>query len=326
LKFLLYIVILLNFSLQAQTNLVPNGSFEEYDDCPSIGQSNSQFNNVHDWFRATEATPDYHNYYCNDANPGVLGVPINYGGYQQAYNGNAYVGILFYADYNVDYREYIEVKLDSVLTLGIKYYWSFYVSLAEDSKKAVNNINITFSEIPVIDLSITTNLPLNGKYQPTIYFTDTSKWAKISGQFIAEGNEEYLIIGNFQPDSLIELIDVPLGISMPVTDSYYYIDNVCVNSSGLCNSSQISIPNVFTPNNDGINDLFEITYSNIENINITVYNRWGSQVFFGYDNFNWDGTNELQLCSTGVYFYIINYTNIETKEFEQKQGYIHLLR
>jgi gliding motility-associated-like protein len=324
LKFLLYIFILLNFSSQAQTNLVPNGSFEELDSCPNPNDLYWQIEAISHWFKPTEATSDLHSKNCYSSYG--MGSPGNVSGYQIPFEGENYIGSLIYSNFKNDYREYIETKLDSILTTGVTYYWSFYVCLSEHSKKAVNNINIAFSEVPIIDLSIATNLPLTGKYQPTIYFTDTSKWAKISGQFIAEGNEEYLIIGNFQPDSLIELIDVPFGIDIPVIHSYYYIDNVCVNSSGLCNTSQINIPNVFTPNNDGINDLFEITYSNIENINITVYNRWGSQVFFGYDNFNWDGTNELQLCSTGVYFYIINYTNVETKEFEQKQGYIHLLR
>lgn len=68
------------------------------------------------------------------------------------------------------------------------------------------------------------------------------------------------------------------------------------------------LPNVFTPNGDGKNDLFiPFPYSNVESINLTIYNRWGTPVFETTDpNINWDGKDRLsrQDCSGGVYFYV----------------------
>ncbi len=76
------------------------------------------------------------------------------------------------------------------------------------------------------------------------------------------------------------------------------------------------IPNVFTPNGDGINDLFEIL--NLEHYpmaQIVIYNRWGNKVFEHSDYYNnwWDGQNH----PDGVYYYVIRYTRLgETKYAE----------
>ncbi len=70
-----------------------------------------------------------------------------------------------------------------------------------------------------------------------------------------------------------------------------------------------NIPNVFTPNGDGINDLFDFRLGNrLEQCsNIQVYNRWGALVFESRENAHiWDGrTFTGEMCSEGQYFYIL---------------------
>lgn len=68
------------------------------------------------------------------------------------------------------------------------------------------------------------------------------------------------------------------------------------------------LPNVFTPNEDGVNDLFQPyqPYTNVEKIDMTIYNRWGRKVFHTEEpNIDWDGKDYLskQRCSDGTYFY-----------------------
>lgn len=68
------------------------------------------------------------------------------------------------------------------------------------------------------------------------------------------------------------------------------------------------LPNTFTPNNDGVNDLFQPyqPYHNVEKIDMTIYNRWGRKVFQTNDaDINWDGRDYLskEKCSDGTYFY-----------------------
>ena len=74
------------------------------------------------------------------------------------------------------------------------------------------------------------------------------------------------------------------------------------------NQECISIPNAFSPNNDGINDVWEI--ENIEMFptsRIQVFNRWGQLVFETRSNEElWDGKSTWDDCPTGTYVYIID--------------------
>ena len=68
------------------------------------------------------------------------------------------------------------------------------------------------------------------------------------------------------------------------------------------------LPNVFTPNGDGVNDLLIPfpPHAGVERVNMKIYNRWGKRVFATEDpEIRWDGTEETtkQPCSDGVYFY-----------------------
>ena len=86
----------------------------------------------------------------------------------------------------------------------------------------------------------------------------------------------------------------------------------------------LSIPNVFTPNSDGINDKLIIDGKNISEFNMTIVNRWGNSVFETSDiNAVWDGTSNNELCSEGVYFYIVNATATTKKQYK-KEGFITL--
>jgi len=71
----------------------------------------------------------------------------------------------------------------------------------------------------------------------------------------------------------------------------------------------IIIPNIFTPNGDGVNDKFEITNINqYPNSNLVVFNRWGKQVFESNDyKSDWTGEG----CADGVYYYILNQAKLE---------------
>lgn len=91
--------------------------------------------------------------------------------------------------------------------------------------------------------------------------------------------------------------------------------------------STIIIPNVFTPNNDDVNDYFSVKTHNINNFNCQIYNRWGQLMFeFNDTNSNWNGNTKNQSpCSNGVYFYQITYTDGGNKTIS-KTGHIQLLR
>jgi len=68
------------------------------------------------------------------------------------------------------------------------------------------------------------------------------------------------------------------------------------------------IPNVFTPNGDEINDVFNIEYDGIESYSLIIFNRWGKIVYTTNDkNLHWNGkTPDGRNASEGVYYYILD--------------------
>lgn len=89
--------------------------------------------------------------------------------------------------------------------------------------------------------------------------------------------------------------------------------------------SMLGVPNAFTPNGDGVNDLFKISYASLKKYQIYIYNRWGRLVYSSDDPAGgWDGTAGSSMGSTGVYFYVIEATGVDGTAYNQK-GCVHLL-
>jgi gliding motility-associated-like protein len=89
------------------------------------------------------------------------------------------------------------------------------------------------------------------------------------------------------------------------------------------------LPNTFTPNGDGINDIFRpFIYRYIATIECFIYDRWGNLIHTSRDLNNlWDGTYRGQPAPEGTYFYLIQAT-LDTRDQRpfQKSGSLTLLR
>jgi len=112
-----------------------------------------------------------------------------------------------------------------------------------------------------------------------------------------------------------------------------------VASNGICTDTSIIIisvvpfidpiitfPNVFSPNNDGVNDLFELYHENIIDFELNIFNRWGQLVFFSSnpDSF-WDGKINNTIAKEGVYFYKYKVKGISQKKISG-HGFVTLIR
>lgn len=91
------------------------------------------------------------------------------------------------------------------------------------------------------------------------------------------------------------------------------------------NCPEYSLPNVFSPQGDGYNDLFKpFPYSYVDSIDMSIFNRWGTEVFKTNDpNINWTGLNidTNEISSDGVYFYEITiYTSLLKGVMEEKRS------
>jgi hypothetical protein len=133
-------------------------------------------------------------------------------------------------------------------------------------------------------------------------------------------------------------------------------------SDPICNDNcpYYELPNVFTPNNDGCNDLFS-AYSDrnlsgeeggcaiseealtkcarfVESVNLRIYNRWGQEVYNYEGSINddvnsiyvdWDGRdNGGNLLSTGVYYYVaeVTFDIVSPNKTKIIKGWVHLVR
>ena len=89
----------------------------------------------------------------------------------------------------------------------------------------------------------------------------------------------------------------------------------------------VFIPSAFTPNGDGLNDIFLVqTSATISDYEINIYDRSGQLVYHSKQiETGWDGTVKGGHAPQGSYIYVITFTNVE-KEKVVKQGYLLLIR
>lgn len=158
-------------------------------------------------------------------------------------------------------------------------------------------------------------------------------------QTISEGQSAELIgtgpIGSvWSPSSSLSSSTSPNTISTPqVSTTYTYSFtslNGCVYSDNVSViiKKPILIMNTFTPNDDGINDFWDIKDADrYQAIKVTVFDRWGQKVFntIGYSNEKrWDGTFLGNKLPPGVYFYSIDLNTGEKDEVFS--GYVTIIR
>lgn len=86
------------------------------------------------------------------------------------------------------------------------------------------------------------------------------------------------------------------------------------------------VPNAFTPNEDGFNNIFLIGGGSIKTFEMDIFDRWGELIFHTKDLKNsWDGTYKGANCPVGVYFYRIKYTGADNM-YKMQSGNITLLK
>lgn len=94
---------------------------------------------------------------------------------------------------------------------------------------------------------------------------------------------------------------------------------------------QIFIPNIFTPNNDGVNDRFSLHAYGTTEIGVRIFNRWGAEVYYNANQQpnttedGWDGMFNGEEAQAGTYLYMIDVTFTNNEE-RQKIGTVALVR
>ena len=164
-----------------------------------------------------------------------MAVPKNFRGNQEALSGNSYAGLYLFSPNN--YREYIQLPLDTVLNKGDYYELSFFVSLAESSTVSTSSLGVLFTDGPIA-LETSKNLSkrrlLRGQRQKFNFqklswkgsSSNVYDWVKVEIGFEAKGFEKNIVLGNFRDDTSTSKFKT--SNKGPVTKefAYYYIDGV----------------------------------------------------------------------------------------------------
>lgn len=233
-------ILCIGFILQvrSQTNLVFDHSFEDTTFAACNGFGWGQY-----WVPVA-GSPDYFNIVCGTTF--FTGAPQNGFGYEMPRNGNGYAGVVNFVKSppctsSPEAREIFQGPLKEPLKAGKRYCIEYWVSVPDSIRYALNNMGAYVSDTsfnpfdsPNISFQIPFNRPLqlvnNGANNP---LTSKNGWTKISGSFIAEGGEKFILIGNFYTYALSDTLFI--GGPVPADGnlcqgafSYYYIDDVSV--------------------------------------------------------------------------------------------------
>jgi gliding motility-associated-like protein len=93
-----------------------------------------------------------------------------------------------------------------------------------------------------------------------------------------------------------------------------------------CDETDVYLPNAFTPNGDGVNDIFIVRSNFIKEMSFVIYDRWGNEIFSTTDeNVGWDGTVDGSALAPDVFAYSL-YVLCSNGETYKTSGNVSLLR
>lgn len=231
--------------------------------------------------------------------------------------------------------------VDIVTQGGVSYLWSPSQWLSDDqisNPVSTPDSNITYS-VTVTDANNCTNtagLTILVQQEPNVtYSPDTTI---IIGESVPlyiyadQSNIDYI----WAPDYAISCLPCSNPVVTPLETTEYFV--VYEDSSGCFNPKayvlvtvieeySLDVPNAFTPDGDGINDVVYVRGWGIkEMIEFKIYNRWGQQIFFTDDlKQGWDGTFNGKVQNIDTYAYYTRVKLYNNQEME-KSGTINLLK
>lgn len=204
----------------------------------------------------------------------------------------------------------------------------FYSFTLVDSNGCTFDSSATLNEINHVKADFNAN-PISGVAPLLVDLNNQSFWAN---QFL--WNIQGLPLSN----NINESFSFDSAGVYSVQLIAWYNSNHCADTTSIdivvYDSSIAIIPNVFSPNNDGSNDVFSIKVQGIKKISGYVFNRWGTQLHFFSSELApniesvdfWTGTTLTgETVSNGVYYYEIELTDSQGKP-QTKTGTLHVFK
>ncbi|MES2396055.1 MAG: gliding motility-associated C-terminal domain-containing protein, partial [Bacteroidota bacterium] len=164
---------------------------------------------------------------------------------------------------------------------------------------------------------------------PSAYMFQAPYFGGMQTIFRASANAGYLFdhweIQNHTllPSTLVDSVSV----SFTQQDTVIAVFRLIAQPPLPLTTGALTVPTVFSPNDDGVNDIFKIASQNMATINCKIYDRWGILVNeLTKLNEGWNGRTTSGLpCKVGVYFYVLTGMANDGTETNTK-GFVQLLR
>ena len=205
-----------------------------------------------------------------------------------------------------------------------------YKLLVTDSLKCTGESSFFYESIHVkADFSVD---PSSGEAPLEVTFTDKSvRAATYLWEF---GDDSVSVLSTPRPHTYF--IPEEYSVKLTIESNLHCIDSLRFDKI-VVDPSSLAIPNVFTPNEDGINDKFMVDKTSLRYISVIVFSRNGIKVydFVGEGKIlkewdGWDGNvgNSSAKASPGVYFYIIKARGWDDVKYDSKKyrGFVYLYR
>lgn len=296
-------------------NLIPNFGFEDVN-CSQNTDDNS-ISLVEYWFE-TENTASIDFYHtCLPLtlfNPPSAGFANGF-----PFEGNGMAGFVPVTRFGSQWREVVSIQMTEELKKDSNYFVSFQIlnGFNYGVDYGIDNIGILFTE----DTIESSDIDLHPDVRSNIGLISQKKWLEVSAIYTASGGELFLNLGTFGSNFNWECEGPTIHPNGLPINLYYFIDNVVVTpSKSYLSDFEINIPNVITPNSDGVNDELTIEFSGISTAKVQIINRWGT-IVHEYDPCcaTWDGE-----VPDGTYFVSVLATTDEGKIIS-KQNHVTVI-
>ena len=198
-----------------------------------------------------------------------------------------------------------------------------HIITAVNANGCVDSIPIFVPEPLPIEAIVTPDsitLPLGGSQQVLVTYLNatnpTYNWANTLGFSCTDCPNP--VISSYAPGDYVVTISMVNGSAICYGSTTLHV--------ALLSHTRAFVPNAFTPNGDGNNDIFQIYGEDIKTVSMKVFNRWGELVYETTNSLaGWNGTYKGVLQMPAVFTYEAIITYLDNTQ-ENKNGSITLVR
>ncbi|MFN8310078.1 MAG: gliding motility-associated C-terminal domain-containing protein [Chitinophagales bacterium] len=231
-------------------------------------------------------------------------------------------------------------RLSVVMTSNdgpFKYLWSNGKTSASVTNLGPGNYTVTVSNNGNCNLILTSAVP----------GYNISSYLETDHTSIYKGQNTRIVLNTTFPPSTVTWSPYIYGsendqvvyVQPQDTITYYVTSTIgknCISMDSITinvipDTLILYVPNLFTPNGDGINDNFHLRFKvGVEKVHVWVYDRWGNKVFESTDlDFQWSGNNPAlgpETLPTAVFAYVLEYYVFGDSNPKKEEGNVSLVR